>query len=196
MGAALDGIYTLLEPLRLYRLRQGSLVDAELAAYAAGLELIEGRLEELRAQAFVQTAEGSGLARHESLVGLGVRTGMSDADRRSLILYRLSTSPFDFDRRGMENSVRAAGLEADIIENFPEESLTVVTRWLIDAFADLDAVKARVNTMLPAHLGVEYDIGELTWDLFDLADPAWDGWDGMDFTWNEFDLDGHKLFYG
>jgi len=100
-------LYTLLEPLGLYKLRQNSLIDAELAAYGAGLSLVEQALEELHAQAFVQTAYGEGLLRHEKLVGLQERGGVALHTRRQLVLYRLSTSPFDFTLEGMHGSVRA-----------------------------------------------------------------------------------------
>lgn len=189
-------LYSLLEPLGLYRLRQNTLIDAELAAYNAGLSLFEAALENLRLQAFVQTATGESLAFYEKLVGLQERPGVELSTRRQLILYRLSTSPYDFTLKGMARSLQAAGLEATIIENFPDESLTIISRQLIDQFTDVDAVKASADTMLPAHLKAEYDIGTMTWDMFDTADPAWDEWDSLDFTWNEFDLDGHNIFTG
>jgi len=189
-------LYTLLEPLGLYKLRQNSLIDAELAAYAAALSILEESLEEIRSQTFVQTAHGEGLLRHEKLVGLQERAGVSLAARRQLVIYRLSTSPFDFHLQGMINSVRAAGMDAEIVENYGEESLTVISKRLIDEFTDLDAVKASLDTMLPAHLKAEYDIGVMTWDMFDALDPDWDLWDSEDFTWSYFDMDGHNLFAG
>lgn len=189
-------LYSLLEPLGLYKLRQNSLIDAELAAYAAALSILEESLEEIRSQAFVQTAHGEGLLRHEKLVGLQERAGVSLAARRQLVIYRLSTSPFDFHLQGMINSVRAAGMDAEIVENYGEESLTVISKRLIDEFTDLDAVKASPDTMLPAHLKAEYDIGVMTWDMFDALDPDWDLWDSENFTWSYFDMDGHNLFAG
>jgi len=191
-----ENLYTLLEPLGLYRLRRDSLVDAELQAYLVALGWLEQMLEELRAQAFVQTAYGEGLLRHEKLVGLQERPGLDTDSRRRLVAYRLSTSPYDFDLKGMGSSVMAAGMEASITENFPDESLTIVSKRLLDDFADLDAVKASVETMLPAHLKAEYDIGVMTWNMFDKAGPTWDEWDGEDFTWSHFDLDGHNIFTG
>lgn len=186
----------LLSPLRLYALGTGGLVDAELAAYAAAFSLLEEVFADIEKQAFVQTAEGEGLLRHERLVGLEERSGVGLEKRRELALYRLAVAPFDFHLEGMENSARAAGMEAQIIENCEGESLTVVSRRLIDDSLDMDSVKARLETMLPAHLRIEFDIGVLTWDIFDAANPSWNDWDGVDFTWNYFDLDGHNIFTG
>jgi len=148
----------------------------------AAFSLVEQRLEELRAQAFVQTAYGEGLLRHEKLVGLQERGSVDLDTRRALVVYRLSTSPYDFTLEGMVRSVRAAGMEAEITENFPDESLSIISKRLIDDFTDLDAVKASLDTMLPAHLKAEYDIGVMTWDMFDALDPDWDLWDSEDFT--------------
>lgn len=188
---------SLLEPLGLYRLGTGGLVDAELAAYDAALGLLEKRLDALWRDVFLQTADRESLRLFEALVGLAERPEALAEDRRERVLYRLSTSPLDFTLTGMERSVRGAGMDAHITENYPAESLTIRAEGLEDSLTDLDAVKQSVSRMLPAHLGAEYDIGHMTWDMFDAAGPDWDsGWDSADFTWNSFDLKGHDIFTG
>lgn len=187
-------LYERLEPLRLYALRRNSLIDCELAAYETAFSMLEAGLEDIRAQAFVQTATGGGLKLHEKLVGLQERPGLSLETRRALVLYRRSIAPFDFNLEGMLGSIRGAGMEAEIIENYAGESLKIISRNLIDDFADLDSVKASLTTMLPAHLECEFDIGFLTWDMFDDKAVDWDDWDALDFTWEQFDIDADKLF--
>lgn len=193
---SLEGLYRLLEPLHLYALRRDSLIDCELGAYAAGFALLEDLLEEIGRQAHVQTADGDGLLLHEKLVGLQQRGGVELADRRDLVVYRLSVAPFDFHRNGMLRSVRAAGMDAEIAENPQEESVTLTSRRLIDGFTDLEGVQRSVRRMLPAHLEAVFDIGELTWEQFETAGATWDEWDEKDFTWTGFDLDGHNIFTG
>jgi len=183
-------------PLGVYRLSQNSLIDCEIAAYESAFEMLEELIAKILSQSFVQTSEGSGLSKHERLVGLQERPNMSLESRRELIIYRLSTSPFDFTHSGMVNSVRAAGLDAEIIENYAEESLTLISKRLIDEFLELDGVRANVDTMLPAHLIALYDIGIMTWYMFDLWDGRWTEWDSKDFTWAQFDLNGHYIFGG
>lgn len=191
-----SALYSLLAPLRLYKLEGNSLVDCEIMAYEAAFSILEELMEEIRRQSFVQTAHDQGLVMHEKLVGLQERGGVSLQSRRELVLYRLSTSPFDFTPTGMVSSVRAAGMDAEIIENYAEESLTIISKRLIDEFLDLDAVKASLDTMLPAHLKAEYDIGVMTWDMFDEWDGSWDAWDDKNFNWSTFDMDGHNIFPG
>ena len=194
MDGRLTNMRELLAPLRLYALDTGGLVDAELMAYAAAFYVLEEVYAEIRRQAFVQTAEGEGLLLHEKLVGLAEWPSVPLEKRRELVLYRQAVAPFDFHLKGMEASAKAAGMDAEILENYEGESLTITSRRLINNSMDIDSVKARLETMLPAHLRIEFDIGVLTWDMFDAVNTSWNDWDGQDFTWDRFDLDGHNMF--
>lgn len=187
-------LYARLEPLKIYALRQNSLIDCELAAYDVAFSMLEKELDKIFSDAFVQTAEGEGLALHEKLVGLQKRPIVSLDARRALVLYRKSVAPFDFNLSGMISSILAAGIEAEIIEDYQNERLKIINRNIIDDFYDLDALEASVLAMLPAHLDAEFDIGFMTWDLFESYDVAWDKWDSMHFTWEQFDVDADKLF--
>lgn len=187
-------LYERLAPLKLYALNQNSLIDCELAAYDVAFSMLEQSIREILADAFVQTASDAGLAMHEKLVGLHERSGVSLDARRALVLYRKSVAPFDFNLNGMLGSLLAAGLEAEIIENYDNESLKIISRNIIDDFYDLDALKASVFTMLPAHLEAEFDVGFMTWDMFESYSVIWDDWDSIDFTWEQFDIDSDKLF--
>ncbi|MDR2931791.1 MAG: YmfQ family protein [Oscillospiraceae bacterium] len=194
MGQSSENMQAALLSTGLYSLGEGSLVAAELDAYDAAFSIIEALLRDMEAQVFVQTATGDALAAHEKLVGLGVRAGLPDESRRDLVCYRRSVAASDFTLQGMLRSMRAAGLDAAITEHSPEERLTVQSNSFIDAFDGMDAVKARLSAMLPAHLDWEFDTGVLTWDMFDAKDPNWDAWDAIDFSWDIFDIDGHNLF--
>lgn len=187
-------LYDRLKPLKIYALEKSSLIDCELAAYETAFALINATIEDVRAQAFVQTATGDGLRLHEKLVGLQERPGLSLDTRRALVLYRRSIAPFDFNLEGMLSSMRGAGMEAEIIEDYTGERLKIISRNLIDDFVDLDSVKASLLTMLPAHLECEFDIGFLTWDMFEGKDILWEEWDSLDFTWEQFDIDADKIF--
>lgn len=187
-------LYERLKPLKIYALNRNSLIDCELAAYEVAFSLLDSALEDIRAQAFVQTADGEGLRLHEKLVGLQERPGLGLDTRRALVLYRRSIAPFDFNLEGMLSSIRGAGMEAEIIENRAGEGLKIISKNLIDDFADLDSVKASLFKMLPAHLECEFDIGFLTWDMFDGENVSWDDWDALNFTWEQFDIDADKLF--
>lgn len=193
MGETLRAIYDTLAPLRLYALEQNSLLDKELESYDAAFSPLEDMLSDIRAQAFVHTSTGGSLARHEKLVGLVERPGLDLATRRSLVLYRLGVAPLDYTLAGLTASLRAAGMVASITENTAGESLSVRCEELIDTTMDLDRLLSSVTAMLPAHLEAKFDIGEMTWDLFDSYDINWDLFDATRMTWTEFDLNGHHI---
>lgn len=194
MSRAVEGLYAALEPLRLYALRRDSGIDRELAGYGAGFGPLEDLLEETLREAFVQTAAGTGLERHEAMVGLLPRQGLDDPTRRELVLYRLGLAPFDFSRAGMLSSIRACGMEAEITEYPGEERIVIRCVDIIDKSLDLDRLKNTVRAVLPAHLEADFDLGELTWNMLESAGVSWAGWDAKNFTWTEFDLNGHHIF--
>lgn len=187
-------VYSRLEPLKLYALRKNSLIDCELLAYQAAFDVLEDALKKIEDDAFVQTATGEGLSMHEKMVGLQERPSVSLDTRRALVLYRRSIAPFDFNLSGMINSIRGMGMESEIIENYTDERLKIISINLLDDFYDLDSVKASLYTMLPAHLEYEFDIGFMSWEIFENYDVDWNEWDSMDFTWDQFDVDAEKLF--
>lgn len=193
MSGAIRAIYRALGRLRVYALESDGLIDRELAAYDAAFTALEQALAETASLAAVQTATGEALARYERLVGLTPRLSLDEETRRALVLYRLGSAPFDFDGEGMRNSIRATGMEAEISEDLPGEAISVRCVRVVDQSLDLDDLKDSVRTVLPAHLAVDFDLGHLTWDLFENPDHTWDALDALDMSWVDFDLNGHDL---
>jgi hypothetical protein len=176
-----------LAALRLYNLRSGSLVHAELAAYDEVFILLEEMLAGILRDAFVQTAQGEALRRFETLVGLPARSDVSAANRRELVIYRMSVAPYDFTAVKMLNSVRAAGVEAEIIEDAQNERLHVNSHALIDPTLTIELARERLEALLPAHLEWELDFGFTTADDFDSLDLTWNELDAFDLAWQEAD---------
>ena len=182
----------LLEPLRFYDLSGGSVVTAELRAYGAALERFLARSRETLDDLFPQTCSLQRLARWERLLDLPVdRT--DEASRRAMVLAKLSIGEGDFTVEGMRRSVLAAGLSASIREDWEAGVLSLYDAEIIGGYQTLDEVKRQVLKMLPDHLEAEFDIGVLTWEMFEGFGLDFSGWDARDFTWEWFDLNGEKL---
>ncbi len=196
MTNSLTDMIRLLRPLGLYSLEGGTLVDAELAAYGAGFALVEAQLGALERECFLQTAEDYGLSLREAAMQLFLRPQNTVEKRRELLLYRLAVAPNDYNFAGMTGSVRAAGLNAQIVEDIANERIRIVEDGYIGNFEDMDAVKEEVRRMLPAHLEADFEIGTLTWDIFDAADLTWTSFEAKDATWNQLDLDGAGVLEG
>ena len=190
--AGWESMKALLDPLRLYDLSPESLVSRELMAYAAGLERFRQRVEACWNDLFLSSCSLERLARWEELLDLPVaRT--DEASRREMAAVKLAIGEGDFTLEGMQKSVLAAGLEADLEEDFSQRLIRVTNARIIGGYQTLDEVKQQVLSMLPAHLTVEFDIGVMTWDMFEEFDLEFQDLDSRDFTWEWFDLNGEKL---
>ena len=182
-----------LSALRLYNLSEESLVSAELAAYDTAFCILEKMLAEIGRDAFVQTAGSEALRRFVSLVGLPPRSDVSDLNRRELVIYRMSVAPYDFTAIRMLGSVRAAGIEAEIIEDPPGERLRVNMTDLIDPTLTNDLARERLESLLPAHLEWELNFGFSTWLHFEALDFTWIELDAQDAAWQDADVQIQQL---
>jgi hypothetical protein len=120
-------------------------------------------------------------------VGLAPRPTLSDDARRNLILNRKGVMPFGCTAAGIENSIRAAGMEAQVIEDFAQESITVKCLEILDHALDTDRLRQKTETILPAHLILQFDTGSINWSVIDAQNLTFDELDAQDITWSEFD---------
>lgn len=190
---ALTSLRQMLLPMGLYDLSDTSVVSQELKAYAAGFALVEEILDQVEQNMFVSTASGDALARWEQLLGLPTQPEVSLPDRRETILSRLSIRPWDFTLSRLEQSVSGTGVKVSIAQNPPLGPLVISFVDTMLEYEDWDQLKEQILSFLPAHLEAEFDVGVLTWEMFDQKDLSFSQLDAEDFTWKWFDINGHKL---
>jgi len=182
---SLDSLYALLRPLRLYALRRGSLIDAELEAYDAAFALIEQSIAELEKAAHPQLAGGAALDKHEQAVGLPNRGAAPEAARRELILRRLS-GPFPPTRAGTEEALASCGLKNPHIE---ESALGLfISASDVAPGMTADECWQLALRALPAHLPAF--IAGRSWDQLVAHARTWDVLDGLGRSWTELALVG------
>lgn len=192
VNTSLIGMIRLMQPLRLYSLREDSLVYLELLSYAKGFELLYERLGELYQEAFLQTAEEFGLSKREELMNFPANGKLPLETRRELLRYTISMAPRDYNLEGMENGLRSIGLDAQIQEQ-GEEKISIVSNGFLGNFISYDRLKRDALRILPAHLEVEFEFGSFTWEKFETKDWDFDQFDNRDFTWDEFEVVGEAL---
>lgn len=129
----------------------------------------------------------------EELLDLPVaRSG--EASRREMAAVKLSLGEGDFTPEGIPPvAAGGPGWRQRCQEEFSRRLIRVTDARIIGGYQTLDEVKQQVRRMLPAHLEVEFDIGILTWEMFEGFGLDFAAWDRRDFTWEWFDLNGDKL---
>lgn len=187
--SALSSMKDKLAATGLYRLDEATLADAELKAYAAGLEPVYTLLDELERECFLPTATGWGLDLRERLFGLK-RSALPAADRRRMLAYRGAVTANDFNSESIARAVTAAGMETTITEDIPGKRIYLNCRKILDETKPKAQLIAEATQFLPAHLEAQFDFGYVTWDYIDGQDRTFDQMDGKNFTWDTIDQIG------
>lgn len=183
---ALASLTDKLKSTGLYKLGGNILVDAELAAYAAGLNILYDALEELEREMFIQTAFDYGLTLREQAFG-PKRTDLPVGDRRSMLLCRGSVTVNDYTRESIERAMLASGIRTSVSEKIAEKKLYVnFIESLIDSRPQTEIIAA-TNEFLPAHLVCEFDFGSLSWNYLDGLNKTFDALEAADLTWDAVD---------
>lgn len=184
-----DSMVSLLKPMRLYKLNKGSVVYAELCAYAKGLTLAEELLNEVFAEGFVSTAADYGITEWEKLID-STAVYESLGARRDIIKYTLSRMPWDFNPSGIVRGLKSIGLYCSCEEHFAERKVTLYGSSYSGSLRAYEDILKRVMQIMPAHLEVTLDFGSYLWDSFDNDELAFDDFDLLVPSWDRFELEG------
>ncbi|MDD5952707.1 MAG: hypothetical protein PUC32_03515 [Oscillospiraceae bacterium] len=153
----LTGMKNRLRETGLYTLDGTTLVDAELAAYAAGFAPLMASYDELCRELMVQTAESYGIDQREMLLGNGFLY-LPLETRRQMLLARLAMSGNDYTADALQRALDSVGIVSTITEQPSSDSILVkVTDVSRVSSKTQAAVKALAEQFLPAHLCIAYD---------------------------------------
>ena len=113
-----------IEETGMYEVTQGGELYAELMAYAEGLDMIFGELEETEREAFVSTAIDKGLRMYEDVMDIcNIDTSLEG--RRKSILAALSVSDGDFTLGSLERMLDIYNISGSITESGNTLTLTI-----------------------------------------------------------------------
>lgn len=175
-------MHAVLEKTGLYY-GEDALLSAELAAYAVGLDLIYAALADTERNAFVQTADDTGLAAYESLFRILPSTASAE-DRRAMLLARGAVTPADNTEAALQRQLSAAGIRGKLTA---EKGGVLNVNVLSCMGISEAAAESEARAFLPAHLLCVFDFGKNTWDASDGADKTWDALDARGKTWDALD---------
>lgn len=175
-----------LQPLRLYQFTGNTLVECELAAYAAALQPLEEEIETLERELFIATAEDYGLSLREELAGRA-KPQASLESRREMLFYRGAVTSNDFTRAGIERALVAAGIRASIVEQPGSSSLYINCIETLDHFVSQEQAMEEAGQFLPAHLDASFDFRPLSWEQIEQKGLTFDQMDAKGLSWQQID---------
>lgn len=171
----------LLQPLRVYDL-SAPFNGGELDAAGKALDEVEGRLEEIRREADLTTAESWGL---EQLTRLFARRPVAGEPRAlsSAIAALLRIGGDSFTLAAINDTISGCGVHAEVTEA-GVGSVTVSFPGVKGIPEGFESLKKIIEDILPAHLAIEYWFWYLTWAGLERTFSCWQEIEDRQLTWD------------
>lgn len=134
----------------LYSFEENGLIDAEIKAYAAGLQKVYDEIDELLRECFVQTAENYGLKQFESMTRTYMN-GDNVESRREKLMNRLQINPSIIGKDALEKQVASLGLKCNISGSVAESKVYVEILTEVDDDKK-EFLKSELMRFTPPHL--------------------------------------------
>lgn len=180
-----EALRQLLRPLRIYQL-EGTANAGELDAQGEALDGVEGVLEEIQREMLVCTAEDRGLEAIESL--LARRPVAPDLEsRRAALAALLRIGGDSFTLEAINDNLKGCGINAVAGETDTPGKVTVRfpnVPGIPDGFEDMKEI---IESILPAHVLIEYIYWYITWALMEQKFETWGDIEAIEPTWQELE---------
>lgn len=183
---SLESMINKLSPLGVYNLNKGSIVYAELAAFAVGLDSLRDTLDTLLKEAFIETAEDFGIDNTERLVG-NVREDLPLEKRREMLTERLSFGAGDFTLKGFERLMKLMGVEGRVEEYPKEQRLVLNLTEDVYSLPEREWILSQAKVLLPAHLNWDVVFWGFDWSESDAHNNTFLSIDSKGYTWEKID---------
>ena len=177
-----------LRPLHIYDLDNGA-GAAEIYALGTGLNGVYDELETLLREMIPVTAEGYGLELFEEM--LTYKPIYENEENRRKAVAALNSAG-GFTLEDINRSLVGIGIDAEVSE-FGPETVTVRFPNMQGSPANLDALKERVEQIIPCHLDVICEVVYITWKRLNRESFSWQEFEYEEFTWTRLQL--YKVDY-
>lgn len=137
----------------LYEPQQGSLIYAELAAYAEGLELYFGKLEELLRELFLSSAQSYGLD-IRSTAFRSADFAATAGQKRTALMKAMSVNTGDFNLAGMEKVRDSFGVSGTFSYDHEHNKLTLTLTTSMSA-SERARLESSMARMMPCWVTFE-----------------------------------------
>ncbi len=181
-------MYQEMRGLDFYNLDSATLVRYELRTYQYGFQVLLRMVESLQEGWWPLTCSESQLEAMESLLRLPPRPRSALEERRQTVLALLGLgSPEDCTPGGAQRALRAAGIEAQVQEDFQNQRLLVQVESFGAGYDSIYQCMERGREFLPAHMEVIFEYGGPDWSQWEEDTGTWEAFDAADLTWQQRD---------
>ncbi len=181
-----DNMSEAMSAFGIYDLLIGDVILRELECYSAVMDDVSDNIDDAIGECFIETAEESGLAEYEKIVG-PVRNSLSLADRRNMIKSMIALTANDFTPSGLQRFFNSLGIVCDVVEDPCFYNILITPRARNYSSAEKRFIKERVAGFLPCHLDFVVEFRTANWNTYDSFSRSFDEWDSMNYSWNKLD---------
>lgn len=173
----------LLKPMCLYDM-QGTRSNGELQALGDALDAVCTPADTLAKECVVPRAEDEGLTAYEEILP-DKPLATSLQDRRNAIMALLQIDETSFTQAALNATLSGCGIAAQVAESDAWYTVTVTFPGVRGVPPEIDALKKRIEAILPCHLNVQYSYVYLTWAELEAAFADWTALEAGPATWDE-----------
>lgn len=183
-----ENIRALLRPLGIFALDSG-FVCSETDVLGREIDGCAERIDSILTEGSLRTARDYGLAYIEDILPWKpVAAGLEN--RRKSLIALLNIGGDGFTLSAMNRAVNGCGIEAVVEEGNGGTLIVAFPDWFGKP-DDFDKIEEIIRGILPCHLGIEFKITYLNWDMFESYGLTWDGIEALALSWNR--LEGLKV---
>ena len=157
-----DYLASLLRPLGVYDLREGTVNRGELEAYGVRLDHMAGELEDTAREMNLTTAEGFGLERVEELLPYRPVCA-TPGQRRAALAALLRIGGDCFTLTDINNTISGCGIKAVAQEKEQFGYIRIVFPEVAGIPEGFEQIRDIILDIVPCHLDVEFYFRYLTW---------------------------------
>ena len=159
-----DHLVSLLHPLGVYDLREGTINRGELAAYGLELDGMGAELDDTAREMNLATAKGFGLEMIEALLPYRP-VCVTTAQRRAALAALLRIGGDSFTLEAINDTLRGCGINARAEEGDQPGYVKVYFPDVAGIPDGFDQLRAIIEEILPSHVDVTYVFWFNTWGM-------------------------------
>lgn len=174
-----------LKPLGIYDLNTG-IGSSELEVQGMACDELFDQLELVEREMVLPTAESFGLEAYSAVFPYNP-VAEEPGDRREALMSLMTVDWWSFTCEAILRAVSGCGLDVLVSED-SDSGIAVEFPGVRGIPNEFEALKTRIEMLLPCHVGVTYNYVYMLWHQLESLVLSWGALDAMALTWREFEI--------